>query len=93
MSIVYRITRDKLNSGRQYRQTYKHYRVHGFRHLYWIKKIKFEFDNELAHVYWVFGLKSTYSINRVTMYYILRDCGFSDTELEIKARCSEGQEI
>jgi hypothetical protein len=84
MSITsYSITRERLNSAKQYRKAYRHNVLHGFHHLSWIKTIKIDLYNELATIYWVFGIKTIYSMDRVTIYYLLRDCGFSDCELEV----------
>ena len=72
--VDYRITR--------YRKRVNNSSFHGFFRLYWINKIKVDLSISEVVVHWKFGFTTTYIMEKSKIYYLLRDCGFTDGDLE-----------
>jgi hypothetical protein len=89
--ITYRITKAKLDSAKKYREDFKNVNFHKFHRLYWIKKIKSDLVTNNIIVYWKFGMKSEYNFDNLVLYYLLRDCGFSDKDLELISNTQENK--
>ena len=80
--ITYIVSKSKLDFAKKYRSHFSNRHYHGFYWLYLIRKIKVELETNTVIVYWKFGCKKSYKMEKLSFYYLLRDCGFSDAELE-----------
>ena len=73
------ITKRTLKSAKQFRKDFRNVKYHGFKHLSWIKSINIEDmdeDNKIVSVNYKFGMKFIYEMHKITVMYLLKDCGF-----------------
>ena len=80
------LTKKRLDSAKQYRKDFENIKYHGFKHLYWIKSIKVELDDDeeesnLVYINYKFGMKFVYEMSTLQVKYLLKDCGFNEYEI------------
>ena len=80
------LTKARLDSAKQYRKDFQNTKYHGFRHLYWIKSIRVQLDNDdeesnLVYINYKFGIKCIYEMLTLQVKFLLKDCGFNEHEI------------
>jgi hypothetical protein len=88
----YEVTSERIKSGKRYRKDFEKWRVHSFKYPWWIKSIGVDLNcleegkprecSHLVSIHYKIGIKMTYLMGNISVYYLLRDCGFKDTEIE-----------